>query len=108
MLKTILNLTALAGLLTLSACQTGHHAKQVIKVTKDDAAKSVMAKFPQGTIQTGELEQWHGKMYWSFDLAMPNTKNITEVAVDPETGKVVWSGVETPEMIQAEKAGKKD
>ena len=29
------------------------------------------------------------------------------VAVDPTTGKVVWSGVETPEMIQAEKAGKK-
>ncbi len=99
-----LRFTSLACLITLAACSTNNYSNS--KITKEEAAKSVMKKYPGGTIQKGEMEEWHGKMFWSFDVAMPKTRNITEVAVDPVSGKVVWSGVETPEGIKAEMAKK--
>jgi uncharacterized membrane protein YkoI len=59
------------------------------KVSKDDAEKTALAKVPNGTIKESELEKEHGKLIWSFDVATPNTKDITEVNVDAITGDVV-------------------
>jgi uncharacterized membrane protein YkoI len=59
------------------------------KVSKDDAEKTALAKVPNGTIKESELEKEHGKLIWSFDVATPDTKDITEVNVDAITGDVV-------------------
>jgi uncharacterized membrane protein YkoI len=59
------------------------------KVSKDDAKKTALAKVPNGTIKESELEKEHGKLIWSFDVATPDTKDITEVNVDAITGDVV-------------------
>jgi uncharacterized membrane protein YkoI len=59
------------------------------KVSKDAAEKTALARVPNGTIKEGQLEKEHGKLIWSFDVATPDTKDITEVNVDAITGDVV-------------------
>ncbi len=62
-----------------------------------------MTRVPDGTIKEGELEKEHGKLIWSFDMATPATKNITEVAVDAINGEIVSVETETPEQQAKEK-----
>jgi uncharacterized membrane protein YkoI len=76
------------------------------KVSKADAAKSALARFPGSKIRSSQLKLWHGKLRWSFNLSTPKSPDITEVAVDALTGEVVWTEVETPEDIRTEKAEK--
>ncbi len=59
------------------------------KITKEQATKTALARVPNGTIKEAELEKEKGKLVWSFDIARPNTKDITEVQVDAITGSVV-------------------
>jgi uncharacterized membrane protein YkoI len=66
------------------------------KITKAEAEKTALTKAPGGTIKEGELEEENGKLIWSFDISMPNTKDITEVQVDAVTGDVVDVAKETP------------
>jgi uncharacterized membrane protein YkoI len=95
-----------------------HHDKQAkqakfmaeAKVSKDDAGKTALAKVPNGTIKESELEKEHGKLIWSFDVATPDAKDITEVNVDAITGDVVSAEKEAPEGQEKEqkKEGDKD
>jgi uncharacterized membrane protein YkoI len=59
------------------------------KVSKAEATKIAQAKVPNGTIKESELEKEHGKLQWSFDMATPDSKDITEVNVDAITGKII-------------------
>jgi uncharacterized membrane protein YkoI len=96
----------------------GHHDKQAkqsklmaeAKVSKADAEKTALAKVPNGTIREGELEKEHGKLIWSFDVATPDAKDITEVNVDAITGDVASTEKESPEGQEKEqkKEGDKD
>jgi uncharacterized membrane protein YkoI len=65
------------------------------KITKAEAEKIALAKVPGGTIKEGEIEKEKGKVIWSFDIATPGTKDITEVNVDAMTGVVVDISKET-------------
>ena len=62
-----------------------------------------LARVPHAVVQSSELERENGKLIWSYDLQTPASKNITEVAVDAITGKIVDVDVETP-MDQAKEA----
>jgi uncharacterized membrane protein YkoI len=64
------------------------------KVTKEDAEKTALAKVPNGTIKESEIEKEKGKLIWSFDIATPGTKDITEVNVDAMTGALIAVEVE--------------
>ena len=58
--------------------------------------ETALAQVP-GVIKEGKMEKYKGRDYWTFEIATPGStgsKKITEVAVDPNTGKVVWSGTE--------------
>ncbi len=66
------------------------------KITKEAAAKTALAKVPGGTIQGSELENEHGALVWSFDIAIPKSKNIHEVQVNAVTGMIAHSAIETP------------
>ena len=59
------------------------------KVSKEIAQASALAKVPGGTVKGGELEKEKGELIWSFDLTMPDSKDIKEVAVDAITGEVI-------------------
>jgi hypothetical protein len=104
-----------AGLLTGCLCEKhhDHEAKQAklmadAKVSRADAEKTALAKAPNGTVKEGELEKEKGKLIWSFDIATPDSKDITEVNVDAITGDVVSVEKEAPENEAKEAGVEKD
>jgi uncharacterized membrane protein YkoI len=78
-----------AGL--LAGCESDNQTKlqTEAKISKADARATALAKAPNGTVKECELEKEHGKLIWSFDIATPDSKDITEVNVDAITGEVV-------------------
>ena len=65
-------------------------------VTEVQARDMALAKVLKGTIKSSELEKENRKLIWSFDIATPGTRNITEVQIDARTGKVVAIQIESP------------
>ena len=108
-------ITALAAAL-LAGCASDEHeeheahkaAKQAklmaqAKVSQSDAQATALAQVPNGTVKEAEIEKEHGKLIWSFDIATPETKDITEVNVDAINGSVVSKEMEKPEDESKEK-----
>jgi uncharacterized membrane protein YkoI len=77
------------------------------KIKQPEAEKIALAKVKDGKVVEAEIEKEHGKLIWSFDIATPGTKNITEVQVDAKTGKVVSVETETPADQEKEKKKEK-
>jgi hypothetical protein len=88
----------------IPGCAKDKDLKSQAKISKADAERIALAKFPGGKVVTSELENEDGKLIWTFDIAKASTKDITEVNVDAKTGEVVAVDVETPEKEAAEKA----
>ena len=65
------------------------------RVTKHQAKRIALARVKHGTIKSAELEKENGMLIWSFDIAQPGRKHITEVWVDATTGKITAVDVET-------------
>ena len=65
-------------------------------ISKETAQATALAKVPGGTVKDGELEKEKGKWIWSFDITLPDSKDIKEVAVDAMTGEVLAVDTETP------------
>ena len=88
------------GLSTLAAggaeTKSQAPALSAAKIERPAAEKIALAKVPQGVIKEGELEQEHGHLVWSFDIAPPKSKDIVEVQVDAIDGTVVSVTTETP------------
>jgi len=77
------------------------------KITRSEAEHIAMSKVPDGRVSSGELEREHGTLIWSFDIAKPGTRDITEVQVDAKTGKIVSVKTETLKDQAAEAAADK-
>ncbi len=73
-------------------------------VTQADAEKTALAKVPMGTVKSAELENEHGALVWSFDIATPKSKNIHEILVNAKTGKIAYTEIETPKAQAKENA----
>lgn len=58
-------------------------------LTPDSALKIALHRVPGSTMKEGEIEKEHGKLVYSFDLAVAGKSGIDEVQVDAKTGKVV-------------------
>ncbi len=97
-LKQILGSSVVAAMLVagLSAAHAEDSVVAKAKLSKADAEKIALEKVPGGTIKEGELEMEGGVLLWSFDVATPGTKNITEVNINAVTGKVIAVDVESP------------
>lgn len=78
------------------------------KVTKKAAVQTALAKVPGGAIKEGDLEKEHGRLQWSFDVATPGSKEITEVNVDAITGKIISVQKESAENEAKETDHDKD
>lgn len=98
-----------AGVAGCSTCCEKKEAKLAAqaKVSKTEAEGIALAKVPGGSIKEAEIEKEDGKLVWSFDIATPGTKDITEVLVDANTGAVVSVEKETAEHEAKEKAEEK-
>jgi uncharacterized membrane protein YkoI len=77
------------------------------RVTKQEAERIALAGVLNGKIKSAELEKEQGLLIWSFDIAKPGTKNLTEVWVDAKTGKIASLKVETPKDQAKEAAADK-
>lgn len=108
-IRIILRLTLALGLIALglTACvsESQEHARLTAqaKVSRVDAERIALTQAPNGTEKEAELEKEKGKLIWSFDLATPGTKDITEVAVDAITGAIMSVEKETPKRQAKEK-----
>jgi uncharacterized membrane protein YkoI len=67
------------------------------KISKEQAQQTALAKVLNGTVKDGELEKENGKLQGSFDIAIPDSKDLKEVTVDAITGDVIAVDTETPE-----------
>jgi uncharacterized membrane protein YkoI len=65
-------------------------------------ARAIALKRAPGTVKTAELENEHGKLIYSFDIAT-SAKAITEVNVDAINGKIVAVQQENAAKEAAEK-----
>ena len=105
-MKTTIAITALA--LAFAGCASNEsQLASRAKITRTKAEATALKKAPGGTVKEAELEEEHGKLVWSFDIARPGTRNLTEVHVDAITGKVIATEIETPEHEAAEAAAEK-
>ena len=106
-LRLLVALTALAfSTLVVAALDEAALMKKA-KVSKTDAEKTALAKVPNGSIKSAEIEREHGKLIWSFDIAKPGTKDITEIQVDAISGKIVRTQIENPKAQTKEAAADK-
>jgi len=80
----------------LSAQQNEAELLKQAHVTKYQAKRIALAKVKRGKIKSAELEKENGVLIWSFDIAQPGRKDVTEVWVDATTGKITSVDVETP------------
>ena len=71
------------------------------KITMEQARAIALKKAP-GTIKSEELENEHGKLIYSFDIAA-SAKAVTEVNVDALNGKIVAVQHENAAKEAAEK-----
>jgi uncharacterized membrane protein YkoI len=110
-ITTVVAAFTLAGLTTSTLCAAGKETEAQLqaqaRITKAQAEKTALAKVPNGTIKSGELEKEHGKLVWSFDISTAHSKNITEVQVDAKTGRIAAVAIETPKDQAKEKAADK-
>ena len=102
--KIIISGLLACGLLAagLTGCKSGPHA--TAKISRETAAATALAQVPGGTVKDGELEKEKGKWIWSFDIAIPGSADIKEVAVDANTGAVIGVETETSAQQAKEKA----
>lgn len=77
-------------------------------VSKAEAERTAMARVPGATIKEAELEKEKGRLIWSFDMATPGSKEITEVNIDAKSGEVVAVDKESPSDEAKEAKKEKD
>ena len=109
-LCSIVTLGLLAAGLTACVTEKQEQAKleAKAKITRADAENIALAKAPGGSVKEGGIEEENGKLIYSFDIAVPGTRDITEVQVDAKNGEVVSVAKETPAQQADEKKGKKN
>lgn len=77
------------------------------KVNESEAKKIALEQVRSGSIKSAEIENEKGHLVWSFDIAKPGTRNITEVLVDAKTGRIVSISSENPTQQAAEEKADK-
>ncbi|MEP6663085.1 MAG: PepSY domain-containing protein [Verrucomicrobiota bacterium] len=108
-LKNQLSLLLTAGILVGmgGGCAMDKHLQARARISEAQAREIALARVPNGKIKEGELEEENGLLIWSFDIATPGTKDISEVHVDATTGKILAVDVESAEKEAEEHEKKK-
>ena len=103
-LITAISLSAILGVAG-TACDASSEADLVkqAKITRTQAEKIALAKVPGAKVQSGEIENEHNALVWSFDLVTTGSKNVTEVLVNAKTGKIISVSAKTPSDQAQEK-----
>ncbi|MBA3961733.1 MAG: PepSY domain-containing protein [Chthoniobacterales bacterium] len=100
-------LFGLAPSILFAAGETEAQLLKQAKITRSHAEHIALEKVPNGKIRSGEIENEHHALVWSFDIVTPGTRNITEVLVNAKTGKIVEVSTETAHDQAKEQAADK-
>ena|SRR5579872_5917348 len=97
--------TALLALSLMAGCVGENEESQAklraeAKVSEKDARELALSKVPGGKIKETDLEHEKGHLQWSFDVATPGSKDITEVNIDAITGEVLSVSKEAGEKSE--------
>ena len=76
--------------------------KAQAKISEDSARTIALAQVPNGDVKSSELEREHGKVVYSFDIAVAGQEGVEEVNVDARTGAVVGKEHESAKKEAAE------
>ena len=98
-MKKRISIAFLTAVTTLGSFAAGSTTKP--KITMAQARATALKKAP-GTVKSQELENEHGKLIYSFDIATSKSA-ITEVNVDALNGKIVAVQQENAAKEAAEK-----
>ena len=98
--KTRFRLLSILALALGLAVLLSAAAKYTPKITMDQARQAALTAVPGGTVKSEELEKEKGKWIYSFDIQ--SGKEIREVWIDAETGKVLANKAESPADEKAE------
>jgi hypothetical protein len=90
--------------LTVKEAKPGYRA--LAKVDSKTAMHTALAGLPGGKISSAELEKEHGRLVYSFDIAVPGKSGAKEVMVDATSGKVISRTHETALMEAKERKAK--
>jgi uncharacterized membrane protein YkoI len=74
------------------------------RISLETARATALAKVPHGEVRSEELEREHGKLIYSFDIAVPGKSGIEEVNVSAITGKILAKHHETAKEESKEAA----
>jgi uncharacterized membrane protein YkoI len=74
------------------------------KISLETARAMALAKVRHGVVRSEELEREHGKLIYSFDIAVPGKSGIQEVNVNAIDGKVLGVHHETAKDEKKEAA----
>lgn len=92
---------AVAGMAVIALIAAGA-AQQKPKISMEKARTIALHKVPGAKIESGELENEHGKLIYSFDMKTKQP-GVTEVNIDAMNGKIIAVQHETPAKESAEK-----
>lgn len=81
--------------------RTGHPNTRA-RITEDSARTIALARVPNGQVKSAELEREHGRLVYSFDIAVPGKAGVEEILVSAHTGHIVSTKHESPESERAE------
>lgn len=66
-------------------------------INRDAAERIALREVPGANIVGGGLEKAHdGRYVWTMELATRKSRNLTEVVIDAESGKVLTVRLESP------------
>ena len=85
----------------------GEAPKPLNPISQQEARRIALSKVPGGSIESAKLEKEGATLLWSVDVKIPGSKNITEVHIEAQTGKVLSVEIETPAQQAAEIAADK-
>jgi hypothetical protein len=65
-------------------------------VSMQTARARALAVVPRGRVRSAELEREHGRLIYSFDIAVPGRAGIEEVQISALTGRLISRRHESP------------
>ena len=84
--------------------ETQEQMQKEAKISEATARETALARVPNGSVKSSELEREKGKLIYSYDITVPGKSGVEEVNVDAMTGNVIGTEHESAKMEKKEAA----
>jgi uncharacterized membrane protein YkoI len=84
--------------------ETQEQMQKEAKIAEATARETALARVPNGSVKSSELEREKGKLIYSYDITVPGKTGVEEVNVDAMTGKVIATEHESAKTEKKEAA----